>query len=379
MYTLTIPGKIWDSIVTAYHAVVEWLDAHAIGANTLAKLGNVLLTVAAAVATAVMVAIVIVVTIATWAWNASLYANPLGLIALAVALLVVGLVVLAVRINEQIDIWFKFKQIIGNFFGMIKWGVKAFVGLFVSIGTGVADIMEGPLFKLGLWISHFFKMVFYYVKQFALAVKAKLIDPLVSAFKKVGGFIMEYLIDPIMWVFGAIKEKLESLRNPLLDLVGVVKKIVDTVIVKPIMYVVNAIRTVLGLAKKVGGGTKDAIAKVIGRAEGGYVQAMQSGGAIGGARPYLVGEKGPEIFMPSTAGKIIPNKDLNTRRVDKMLRSALKGMIGGGAKGQALVVENLEVKNLDVDAFNARKTAVAIDSFAGKLVGKKRYSSIFRR
>tara|TARA_Y100000310_G_C20638994_1_gene792814 strand:- start:970 stop:1950 length:981 start_codon:yes stop_codon:yes gene_type:complete len=326
-----------------------------------------------------MVTILIVVTIATWAWNVSLWANPVGLVALAVILLVVGLVVLAVRINEQIDIWFKFKQIIGNFFGMIKWGIGIFIGLFVSIGTGVADIMEGPLFKLGLWISHFFKMVFYYVKQFAMAVKAKLIDPLVSAFKTIGGFIMEYLIDPIMGVFGALKEKMESLRNPLLDLIGVVKNIVDFAIVKPVMFVVNAVREVLGLAKKVGGGVKDSIAKVIGRAEGGYVQAMQSGGAIGGARPYLVGEKGPEIFMPSTAGKIIPNKDLNTRRVDKMLRSALKGMIGGGAKGQALVVENLEVKNLDVDAFNARKTAVAIDSFAGKLVGKKKYSSLFRR
>jgi hypothetical protein len=84
----------------------------------------------------------------------------------------------------------------GNLFGMIKWGVKAFVGLFVSIGTGVADIMEGPLFKLGLWISHFFKMVFYYVKAFAIAVKEKLVDPLFGAFIKVGGFIMDYsLVD----------------------------------------------------------------------------------------------------------------------------------------------------------------------------------------
>jgi hypothetical protein len=187
------------------------------------------------------------------------------------------------------------------------------------------------------------------------------------------------IVATVRKVVEGIKSAFASLKSLALSLVSIIGKVVDAAIVKPIMYVVNAIRTVLGLAKKVGGGTKDAIAKAIGRAEGGYVQAMQSGGAIGGARPYLVGEKGPEIFMPSTAGKIIPNKDLNTRRVDKMLRSALKGMIGGGAKGQALVVENLEVKNLDVDAFNARKTAVAIDSFAGKLVGKKRYSSIFRR
>jgi hypothetical protein len=145
------------------------------------------------------------------------------------------------------------------------------------------------------------------------------------------------------------------------------------------MYVVNAIRKVLGMAASVGGAVKDTIGNIIHRAEGGYVTPMQAGGFAGGRAPYLVGEKGPEIFMPSTGGRVIPNKDLNTRRVDKMLRNALRGMIGGGVKGQPLVVENLEVKNLDVDAFNARKTAMSIDSFAGKLVGRKKYSSMFRR
>lgn len=38
--------------------------------------------------------------------------------------------------------------------------------------------------------------------------------------------------------------------------------------------------------------------------------ARASGGPVGGGRTYLVGEKGPELFTPNTAGKIIPNHAL---------------------------------------------------------------------
>ena len=31
------------------------------------------------------------------------------------------------------------------------------------------------------------------------------------------------------------------------------------------------------------------------------------GGPVGAGRPYMVGERGPELFVPRTAGTIIPN------------------------------------------------------------------------
>ncbi len=86
--------------------------------------------------------------------------------------------------------------------------------------------------------------------------------------------------------------------------------------------------------------------------------------ASSGKAPSLGGERGPEIFMPSSSGKIIPNKDLNTQRVDKMLQRAFSDK--GGAGGKPMVVQNLTVENLDVESLSANKTAMAIDSFAGK-------------
>lgn len=38
--------------------------------------------------------------------------------------------------------------------------------------------------------------------------------------------------------------------------------------------------------------------------------ARAAGGPVGGGQTYLVGEKGPELFTPNTAGKIIPNHAL---------------------------------------------------------------------
>lgn len=36
-----------------------------------------------------------------------------------------------------------------------------------------------------------------------------------------------------------------------------------------------------------------------------------SGGNVGAGGAYVVGEKGPEIFMPHTSGNIVPNKNLS--------------------------------------------------------------------
>jgi hypothetical protein len=35
------------------------------------------------------------------------------------------------------------------------------------------------------------------------------------------------------------------------------------------------------------------------------------GGVVAGNTPYIVGERGPELFMPQTSGKIVPNHELS--------------------------------------------------------------------
>jgi hypothetical protein len=41
-----------------------------------------------------------------------------------------------------------------------------------------------------------------------------------------------------------------------------------------------------------------------------FIPGMARGGSVKGNAPYIVGEKGPELFMPHTAGAIVPNHRL---------------------------------------------------------------------
>ena len=116
-----------------------------------------------------------------------------------------------------------------------------------------------------------------------------------------------------------------------------------------------------GLTGIVGG----IVSKFIPRGEGGMVNPIYAAGGAGFAgnpQAYIVGEKGPEIFMPRTAGRIIPNKDLNTQRVNKMLQDAFTGAPRRGAAGigqaQTLIVSSLNVGSADI-----RKTKLGVDVF----------------
>jgi len=44
---------------------------------------------------------------------------------------------------------------------------------------------------------------------------------------------------------------------------------------------------------------------------GGYVPQMAGGGNMSANRPYLVGEQGPELFMPGSSGQLLNNGQTN--------------------------------------------------------------------
>jgi TP901 family phage tail tape measure protein len=90
-------------------------------------------------------------------------------------------------------------------------------------------------------------------------------------------------------------------------------------------------------------------------ANGMYVRGMATGGPMGTRRPYIVGEKGPELFMPNNSGQVI-----NNRRTLDMLGRSMEG--GPALNGQP---QKIEVKNLEVSSAKLKGTRMAIDSFAG--------------
>jgi hypothetical protein len=63
-----------------------------------------------------------------------------------------------------------------------------------------------------------------------------------------------------------------------------------------------------------------------------YIEPRAGGGPVGAGMPYLVGEKGPELFVPSGYGRIIDAFSTN-----KALLSNAGGSMGGSGGGNVTI------------------------------------------
>ena len=113
-----------------------------------------------------------------------------------------------------------------------------------------------------------------------------------------------------------------------------------------VMKYLNPITGPINTAKKIG--------SMLGfGATGAYVQAMATGGTASGGKPYIVGERGPELFMPNQSGQVLNNSATN----HIMQQSTDSGFSNAGG---GMVVSNLTVESAEMNQSNLN-----IDSFAG--------------
>jgi len=176
--------------------------------------------------------------------------------------------------------------------------------------------------------------------------------------------IAEDIKDFISTVLGDVDEMIlsvEALKGPWESIKGFVVEIRDA-LEDAVDYAKEL--NIGNKAKDAGGGFIDAAGDLAGGAydatfgqfaTGGYVRGMSTGGMMGARRPYIVGERGPELFMPSNSGQVI-----NNSRTDSIMRQSLDA--GPATKGgaQELVVSQLVVGNAKL-----KNTRMAVDSFAG--------------
>jgi hypothetical protein len=104
--------------------------------------------------------------------------------------------------------------------------------------------------------------------------------------------------------------------------------------------VIDALKTALGLQAQKPGGSDAQNADPYWQNSGGGAAGHAMGGPVSGGVPILIGENGPELFLPSGAGNIIPN-------------NALKSSGGrGGGGGAVLNITNPVFNGVqDVSAF----------------------------
>jgi hypothetical protein len=97
-----------------------------------------------------------------------------------------------------------------------------------------------------------------------------------------------------------------------LDFKGMVNSIIQDLIKLEIKYQEMQLFKSFGIT----GGSSDpflSIGSVIGKLFGG---GKANGGSVDGNTPYLIGEQGPELFIPQSSGTIIPNNQLRNQSTE---------------------------------------------------------------
>ena len=173
----------------------------------------------------------------------------------------------------------------------------------------------------------------------AIADNSDELKPFFTLIKNIATFIVQYLAPVVGEVLGAAFKVLGKIIS---GIVGVFAQLVAG-----INAAVNAVKALASaLANSVVGRTVSGIASGLGSVFGG---GRALGGPVTGGTSYLVGERGPELFTPSSSGKVIPNNAMGgntfnitvngaldsegTARtiVDILNRSQARGSLGAGA------------------------------------------------
>lgn len=101
-------------------------------------------------------------------------------------------------------------------------------------------------------------------------------------------------------------------------------------------------------ASGIGGGLVGVATKLIGGALG--LPGRATGGPVTGGRPYLVGERGPELFVPTSAGRV---ETLGGARGGRDVRVAITLNAPSGSEPQALARSSRQVARAVRDALAA--------------------------
>lgn len=136
------------------------------------------------------------------------------------------------------------------------------------------------------------------------------LKPLFNLFKTVAEFVAKTLAPALGTVLGAALKVVGSLVSTLINNFGK--------LVKAITDVFNKIKDIIDLVKN--NPIVQGIGNVISNIFGG---GRATGGSVASNTSYLVGERGPELFVPNSAGRVVPNNSLGGQTININVSGAI--------------------------------------------------------
>lgn len=250
-----------------------------------------------------------VMTAAQWLLNAAMTANPIGVIIMAIAALVAGIIWCYNNVE-----WFRngvnsVCQAIGDFFSnlgqnisnAINWAVNGAIGFF----NGLKDTVWGIISAIGQFFSNLGQTI---SNTITWAVNGA-----IGIFNYLVGFV-QGVVNSIVGFFGGIGDRVS----------GIIRGCVNGVI-SFVNSVIGGINSAIGLINNIPGVSISTIGSIGYMAKGGtLVQGMS-----------IVGEVGPELLYNTARGpKIIP---LNGKDKEETI-------IGGASMPESITINMLDMQ-----------------------------------
>jgi len=203
--------------------------------------------------------------------------------------------------------------------GFVNSVIPAVQKLAEELGPKLTPVFTALTDYIANSVIPTFKAIWQFITEFVIPAISKFLTPVIdglrSAFEKVTGKIgeNEEKLKPLLAIFKVIATFVRDVYAPVIgkilgsafDVLGTAISIVIGLfanLVNAVNSAFNAIKTIVNFIKN----------NPVTQALGGVIDNVFGGGrALGGpvnrGTSYVVGERGPELFVPTTSGKIIPN------------------------------------------------------------------------
>ena len=249
--------------------------------------------------------------------------------------------------------------------GFVNTVIPAIQKLSEELGPKLTPIFQTLTGYIRDYVIPTFKAIWQFITEFVIPAMGKYLTPIIdgvrAAFEKVAGKIKENeeKLAPLLTLFKAVAVFVRDVLAPVVgkilggafELLGTaIGGVIDffATLVDLVVKAFNAIKAIVNFIKN------NPVTKFIGGAfDTVFGGGRATGGPVSSGTSYVVGERGPELFVPNTAGTIVPN--------------------GGGGRGNTI---NVTV-NGAIDAEGTARTIVDVlnRSFSRGTLGSLNFQS----